>query len=297
MNPSLWDQMMTWVNIYWLQPHMVAVAAGLAIAFGAIWMCAHWPSLRDPRFIGVALAGAFLTMLALIYIQTPIQDRINLAFVGAFDSQTIFDWFLLIGIPSLAISGLVQEGAKMVPMAFWWWRNGKYLTPAMGLAIGAVAGAAFGIYEAFWVFTRVFGAGWTVEFIGELGFLGISAFWERFFAIGFHIAVSALAGWGLAKGKGWQFYLLVSGLHLLFNYPVLFYQKGMLDVPQIETIIAVYTVIVVAAVLWIRWTMDNSGYHIDFLPEEPDIDKGEEEELLPETIAAEDGVGLETEPR
>jgi uncharacterized membrane protein YhfC len=167
----------------------------------------------------------------------------------------------------------------------------------MGLAIGAVAGAAFCIYEAFWVFTRVFGAGWTVEFIGELGFLGISAFWERFFAIGFHIAVSALAGWGLAKGKGWQFYLLVSGLHLLFNYPVLFYQKGMLDVPQIETIIAVYTVIVVAAVLWIRWTMDNSGYHIDFLPEEPDIDKGEEEELLPETIAAEDGVGLETEPR
>ncbi len=39
-------------------------------------------------------------MLALIYIQTPIQDRVNQAFVGAFDSQTIFDWFLLIGIPS-----------------------------------------------------------------------------------------------------------------------------------------------------------------------------------------------------
>ena len=266
---------------------------GLAVAFGAIWLCAHWPSLRNPRFIAVALVSAFLTMLAINYIQTPLQERISDALTSSYSNQTIYDWFLLMGIPSLAVSGLVQEGAKMVPMVFWWWRKGKYLSPAMGLTIGAVAGAAFGIYEGFWVFTRVFGSGWTTEYISAMGFIGIASFWERFFAIGFHIAVSALAGWGLAKGKGWQFYLLASGLHLLFNYPVLIYTKGMLDITQIETIIAVYTVIVAAVVLWIRWTRDNSGVHIDFLPEDDAWDEDEEDDLLPDTVD-ETGEGPDT---
>lgn len=289
MQPTLWDQMTTWFYFPGLAPGLIAIAAGLAVGFGAVWLCIHWPSLKNPRFIAVALASAFLTMLAVNYIQSPIQDRINQALVNNLSDQAIYDWYLLAGIPLLLVSGLVQEGFKMVPIIFWRWRNGSYITPAMGLAIGAVAGAAFGIFEAFWVFGRVFNSGWTTEFIGALGFLGISAFWERFFAIGFHIAASALAGWGLARRKGWQFYLLVSGLHFLFNFPVLFYRKQMLDVLQVETVLAVFTVIVAAVVLWIRWTKDNSGYHIDFLPE----DEYEDDEA---TVNAADDTPEDAEP-
>jgi hypothetical protein len=47
----------------------------------------------------------------------------------------------------------------------------------------------------------MFAAGWTTQAIQIDGFLAIAGFWERFFAVGFHIAVSALAGYGLAKAK------------------------------------------------------------------------------------------------
>ncbi|GAH26527.1 unnamed protein product, partial [marine sediment metagenome] len=54
-----------------------------------------------------------------------------------------------------------------------------------------------------------------------------------------HTAFSALAGYGLAKGKGWQFYLLASGLHAFLNYSVLLLQSGTLTMIQLEIYVAV----------------------------------------------------------
>ncbi len=71
----------------------------------------------------------------------------------------------------------------------------------------------------------------TVEINGVLALLG---FWERFFTVAFHIAASALAGYGLAKGLGWQFYLLASFLHGATNYSVILLQKGLLTGIQVE---------------------------------------------------------------
>jgi RsiW-degrading membrane proteinase PrsW (M82 family) len=248
----------------------------LAIVFGAIWLCAYWPPLfTKPWLWAVAVVSAFLTMAAVSFVQQPIQTWLGEEIYKIWSNQTIVTWLLLLGIPQVLLSGLVQEGAKMVPTAFWWWRSGKSISPTMGLAIGAIAGAGFGIFEAFWVHSQMFAAGWTLQAIQTDGFIAIAGFWERFFTVGFHIAVSALAGYGLAKGKGWQYYLIAAGLHTLLNYGVVVRQyfillHGFDTLIQIETYVAVFALIVAAWVLLLRWG------RTDEMEPDMEIDTGEQ---------------------
>ena len=117
----------------------------------------------------------------------------------------------------------------------------------------AVSLRGFGVFEAFTINTYIIGSGWTPDAIVEFGFLGIAPFWERFFIVGFHIAASALAGYGLAKGLGWQFYLIAAGAHSLVNYATILYQRGYLTITQIEIYIAVVAALVTIAALWLRY--------------------------------------------
>jgi RsiW-degrading membrane proteinase PrsW (M82 family) len=254
----MWEQMTAFLKSFFiypgLKPELMLAGIGLGIVFGAIWLCAHWPPLfKKPWLWVAAVVSAFLTLLAVTFIQIPLQYWTGQSLMHFWDQPTLYDWLLLAGIPGILLSGLVQEGAKMVPMVVWWWRSGRDITPRLGLAIGAIAGAGFGIFEAVWVHNRIFAAGWTLQAIQTDGFLGIAGFWERFFAVGFHIAASALAGYGLAKGKGWQFYLIAAGLHAILNYSVVFLQKGYLTVVQLETYVAVVAVAVAVWALLIRW--------------------------------------------
>ena len=261
----LWDQMITFLKSFFVYEgvgwDLMLITIALAIAFGAVWLCAHWiPLMKKPQLWGVMVSSAILTLLAVTFIQIPLQHYAGTALNKLWDSSTLANWLLLAGIPSVLISGLVQEGAKMVPMVVWWWRSGKTITPKLGLAIGAAAGAGFGIFEAIWAIGNTYAAGWTTQYISQYGFLGISPFWERFFAIGFHIAVSALVGYGLAKGKGWQFYLIAAGLHALLNYGVVVYQyfafirnSNIITPTRLEIYIAVLAVIIAAVVMMLRW--------------------------------------------
>jgi RsiW-degrading membrane proteinase PrsW (M82 family) len=258
----MWQQMIGFLKSFFEYPglkwDLTLVAIGLAVAFGAIWLCAHWPPLfKKPWLWVVMVVSAFLALLAVTFVQIPLQWWTGQALQHFWTQQVLVNWLLLAGVPGILLSGLVQEGAKMVPEVVWWWRSGRNLSPKLGLAIGAIAGAGFGIFEAFWVHGRLFAAGWTVQAIQTDGFMGIAGFWERFFVVGFHIAASALAGWGLAKGKGWQFYLVASGLHALLNYVVLFLQKGTFTLVQVETWVAVVAVLVAAWALFIRWGRDE----------------------------------------
>lgn len=254
----MWEQMIAFLKSFFIYPGLnwglMLIGIGLGIVFGAIWLCGHWPPLFKKHWLWVvAVVSAFLTLLAVVFVQLPLQDWAGQALTHFWSQETLMSWLLLAGIPTMLITGLVQEGAKMVPMVFWWWRSGRSIDPKLGLAIGAIAGAGFGIFEAVWVHGRMFAAGWTLDAIQTDAFLGIIGFWERFFAAGFHIAVSALVGYGLAKGKGWQFYLIAAVLHGLLNYGVVFLQKGYLTVVQVETWVAVVAVIVTAVVLLLRW--------------------------------------------
>jgi RsiW-degrading membrane proteinase PrsW (M82 family) len=254
----MWEQMLAFLKSWFIYPglswELMLIGIGLAIVFGAIWLCGHWPPLFRKYWLwAVAVVSAFLALLAAVFVQIPLQFWTGQALGHFWSQEVLIAWLLLAGIPQILFSGLVQEGAKMVPMVVWWWRSGRNIDAKLGLAIGAAAGAGFGIFEAVWAHCRILAAGWTLQAIQTDGFIGIAGFWERFFAVGFHISASALVGYGLATGKGWQFYLLAAVLHALLNYSVVFLQKGYVTVVQLETYVAVFAVVLTAVVLLLRW--------------------------------------------
>ncbi len=112
-------------------------------------------------------------------------------------------------IPSVLISGLVQEALKVIPVILigriW------HLRLRDAVAAGAGAGVGFGVTEAIMLVA--------VPLASQAGFIS-GAVIERFVAIAFHILASALAAGGLALGKGWRSYLLAAVAHGLLNYSV-----------------------------------------------------------------------------
>jgi RsiW-degrading membrane proteinase PrsW (M82 family) len=249
------DFFQSWFVVPGLSWYHALIAIGLAFAFGAAWFAPYWtPILRKPWAWAILAVSAFLTLLAVTFVQIPLQwwtgDVIN----NSFSQQVILDWLLLLGIPTILLTGLVQEGAKLVPVVFYWQRKGRRIDPKMGLIIGAVAGLGFGVFEAVWVHNNLFAIyGWNWGMVTDGGFAALAEFWSRFFAVAFHIAASALAGYGLAKGWGWQFYLIASGLHALLNYSLVLASFGLFGTVGLEIYVAVGAVLVTAVALWLRW--------------------------------------------
>jgi len=249
---------------------------GLAVAFGAVWFIPYWtpilkkpwawvvlaavwfipywtPILKKPWAWVVLAAGAVLTWAAVAFIQIPLQFWTGQALNYFWSQEVLMRWLLLAAVPGILLSGLVQEGSKLVPVVVYWWRKGRSIDPKLGLAIGAVAGMGFGIFEAQWVHNTMFAAGWSWEAVQTGGLVALAPFWERFFTVAAHIAFSALAGYGLARGWGWQFYLLASFLHGCLNYSVVLLQSGIFTIVHVEIFAAVVAVVVTAGALWLRW--------------------------------------------
>lgn len=247
---EMWLYLQSWFNYPNSQWDTVLIGIGLALGFTAFWLAGHWSSLFKNRWLwGVAVFSALFTVLAIVFVQIPLQIWADEASRHFWDAGTMLDWWLLISIPQLLVRGLVQEGAKMVPMAFWWWRNDRVITPKAGLMIGAVVGAGFGLFEALHVHLQVFSAGWTWEVYQTEGFTGIAVFWDAFFNVGFSTAISALIGYGLAKGKGWQFYLIGAGVHLLYNYRRVLLQMGHISALWGEIYAGLFTIVITAIVI------------------------------------------------
>jgi len=238
-------------GILWNQ---VLIGIGLAVVFGAIWFTAYWtPILKKPWAWAVLAGSAFLSWAAVVFIQIPLQFWTGQALNYFWSQEVLMRWLLLSGIPAILLSGLVQEGAKLVPVVAYWWRKGRSIDPKLGLVIGAVAGLGLGVFEAVWVHNTIFAAGWTWEAVQTQGLVALAPFWERFFAVTAHTAFSALAGYGLARGWGWQFYLLASFLHGFLNYSVVLLQSGLFTIVHVEIYAAVVAVLVTGGALWLRW--------------------------------------------
>jgi RsiW-degrading membrane proteinase PrsW (M82 family) len=234
--------------------NLVLLGIGLAFAFGAVWFAPYWtPILKRPWAWAILAGSAFLSWAAIAFIQIPLQIWTGQALGHFWSQQILIDWLLLAGIPQILLSGLVQEGSKLVPVVIYWWRKGRNVDPKMGLAIGAVAGLGLGVFEAVWVHNLIFASGWSWGAVQSSGVVALAGFWERFFAVAFHIAASALAGYGLAKGWGWQFYLIASGLHALLNYGAVLFQAGVMTTVPLEICVAVVAALITAGVLWLRW--------------------------------------------
>jgi len=246
------EEMVSFFLSWFANPNLIGI--GLAFAFGAIWLVGYWPPLfKEPWLWAVLFVSAVLSLTAVSFIQIPLQYLAGQALGHFWSQEVLMRWILLAGIPQVLLSGLVQEGSKLVPVVLWWLGEDRTLAPKRGLVIGAVAGFGLGVFEAVWAHNSIFAAGWGWDFVEAGGYMALAGFWERFFAVAFHIGVSGLAGYGLARGWGWQFYLLAAFLHSLLNYSVVLLRSGLLDVVDVEIYAAVVAVLVTALVLWLRW--------------------------------------------
>ena len=265
----MWAQILDFFFSWFAHPSITGIA--LAIAFGIIWLSPFWPPLiRKPRLWAVLVAGALLSLLAVSLVQIPLQVLAGKAMGSLWSQGVLMRWIMLAGIPQVLLSGLVQEAAKLLPVLAWWWRSGKNITPRMGLLIGAVAGAGLGIFEAQWVHGMILNTGWTWAMVSDGGLMTLAGFWERFVVVAFHTSVSALAGYGLARGRGWQFYLLAAFLHSVLNYSAVLMQSGLFSVIQVEVYVTLCAALVTGSALWIRWRMT-----------EPELDPESEAPTVP----------------
>ena len=133
-------------GILWNQ---LFIGIGLAIIFGALWLAPYWtPILKKPRAWAVLAGSAIFTWIAVAFVQGSLTYWTNSWFINQFGQETFQSQILLMAIPSILYTGLVQEGAKFVPVVMWWWRSGRNIERKLGLAIGAVAGLGFGVFEA-----------------------------------------------------------------------------------------------------------------------------------------------------
>lgn len=233
---------------------LILVAIALGLLFGAVWLTPYWPPvIKRPGLWAVGIVSALLTWAAIAFIQVPLQSWTGQALLRLWDQITLIQWLPLAGIPQILLSGLVQEAAKLVPVIYYRRLSHFSFTPQFGLIVGAVSGAGFGVFEAIWVHNTIFASGWTWSMVEAYGFPALLGFVERFFTVAFHIGVSALAGYGLARHRGWQFYLIASFLHGATNYSVVLLQSRLLTSIQVEIYIAVLTLATISAMLWLRW--------------------------------------------
>ena len=246
------EQVLEFILSWFANPSLIGI--GLAILFGAIWLVGYWPPLfKRPWLWAVMVISAFLTLVAVGFIQIPLQYLVGQALNHFWSQEVLMSWILLAGIPQILLSGVVQEGAKLVPVVTWWFGEERKLNLRTGLMVGAISGFGFGVFEAIWVHNTIFAAGWGWDFVEAGGYMALAGFWERFFAVSFHIASCALAGWGLARGWGWQFYLLMAFLHSLLNYSAAILNAGLFTVLQVEIYAAIVAVLITAVALWLRW--------------------------------------------
>jgi len=232
----------------------ILIAIVLGIIFGSIWLALYrTPLFHKPWLWEMAIVSAILTWTAIAFIQIPLQNWTGQTLLCFWNARTLTQWILLAAIPQILLSGLVQEASKLVPVLFYWWRNKKAFTPKFGLIVGAISGAGFGVFEAIWEHNQIFASGWTWNLVETTGLTALLGFWERLFAVALHIATSALVGYGLAKRKGLQFYLIASFLHGLTNYSVVLLQTNHLTSIQAEIYLTAISVSATIVTLWLRW--------------------------------------------
>jgi RsiW-degrading membrane proteinase PrsW (M82 family) len=226
---------------------------GLAITFGLVWLAALGAWQWRGKWLWLALAGVAIFPISVAWVQVPLANLVSNWFIHRYGLGAYQNRVFLTRIPVVLLGGLVLAGAKLFPIVVYWLGRNRKVNPKIGLAIGAMVGAGFGVFEAQWVLNKVLAFGFNLSWVTKYGFLGILPLWDTFFAVAFDLATAALLGYGLAKGKGWQFYLLVSCLQFLADYSTLLFSMGKVTIVQMEIIIAVFSVMIFGVVLWLMW--------------------------------------------
>jgi RsiW-degrading membrane proteinase PrsW (M82 family) len=245
------QQMLAFFVFFFSNPSVLGI--GLAVVFGAIWLaCYRPPLIAKPWLWAVLAAGAILAPIAIAVTVFPLRFGISWVYGSLWSRETLAQWALLASLPSMYLYGLVREGFKLLPVVVYWWREGRNIEPKLGLVAGAVSGAGFGILESQWTLNYILASGWSWESVQMQGVIALGGFWESFFVLGIQVAACALAGWGLARGWGWKFYLLAAFVYLFPNYSYVLLTKELITGVQAEFLIAAWALIATGVVFWLR---------------------------------------------
>ena len=251
------EGMLGFLVYFFSNPSIVGIC--LALIFGAFWLAIYRPPVRkEPWLWAVMGGGAVLIPIAIAIAAFPVSIWITQFYKSWLGEQVFSEWLLLAGLLPLLIAGLVRIGLMLLPVVVFWWYKGRNIEPSLGLAAGAVAGAGAGILAAQWKHDYILASGFTWATVQSQGVIALSAFWGSFFEIGWHIGVCALAGWGLAKDKGWQFYLLASFLYVLFYYTEYLVAKELVEPIVAYMIIAAWALLVTGVALWLSGRKEKS---------------------------------------
>jgi RsiW-degrading membrane proteinase PrsW (M82 family) len=245
------QQMLAFFVFFFSNPSVLGI--GLAVVFGAIWLaCYRPPLLTRPWLWAVLAGGAVLAPIAIAVTVFPLRFGISWVYGSLWSRETLAQWALLASLPSMYLYGLVREGFKLLPVVVYWWREGRNIEPKLGLVAGAVSGAGFGILESQWTLNYILASGWSWESVQMQGIVALGGFWESFFVLGIQVTACALAGWGLARGWGWKFYLLAAFVYLFPNYSYVLLTKELITGVQAEFLIAAWALIATGVVFWLR---------------------------------------------
>jgi hypothetical protein len=171
---------------------------------------------------------------------------------GAMDPRLLETWLQRPGVVAsifaftAGVVPVVEELAKSSAVWPWLRRN---LTPSHGFLIGALAGAAYGLFEA--LFLSQPGPEWAVTAVGRVG------------AALMHAATAGITGWGLTMGvkqARWGLAFASYGLsvagHSVWNfaalaagYEALAREAGTTALPTDGTVAIVSTLVLVALTL------------------------------------------------
>ncbi len=246
------QQMLAFFPYFFSNPSVLGII--LAVMFGAIWLaCYRPPLITSPWLWAVFFASAILTPVAICFTSFPLRAGISWVFSTLLGTEDgLVRWAPLLSIPSMYLFALVRQGFKLVPVVIYWWHKDRNVEPRLGLAAGAVSGTGFGILESQWTLNYIFASGWSWDAVQIKGLVALAPFWESFFVLGTQVASCALASWGLAKGWGWQFYLLSAFVYFFPTYSHVLVRHKFITGVQAEFLIAAWSLIATGVAIWLH---------------------------------------------
>jgi hypothetical protein len=173
-------------------------------------------SRLDSWAVLAVAGGAFGLVFA---VQAPVQREVAKTVFTAIGARGVG---IYIGAFITAlVSGTFQEALKMAPVWLNWYRLEQKPNLGLMMALGAAAGAGFGVVEACWLTGGAYAA-------GHVGLVS-PVIWERLVTVFFHVGTGALLGYGVGRKQLWQYWLLAATLHTFASFTVVFLRQGFVD--------------------------------------------------------------------
>lgn len=239
---------MNWSDIRSLVTSLEPRGLVLAFLMMGFWLIATnkasggrmWPSPQDSsrgpgQYAWPLGLGALAFLPSIVYLQVPLQAMAS----GWVMANLATANSLLLGIPPVALSGMVQETAKLAVTLTALRLMGENTLPFERMRAGFLAGAGYGGVEAWLLLSQ------TVTFPGVSHGLLLIAIFERFVTIAFHLSLTGILmhHWGKGTARRILALVAVSAYHGTINYSILLLGVGALGIALFYALISAATLV------------------------------------------------------